>query len=332
MPAQPSSSPPATSAPAAAPTNALRPRGPETIAQQTPDKPVATIAGKTVTAKQAADLLKPLNPQDRKRFENNLAGLVQQIYTQTQLADQASSMKLDTQSPWKEQLDISRANILTQAYLAKMSETGGTQDSKAYYDAHPADFDQFKLSGILVAFNPPGTPASSTTIGRTESQALEKANDLEKKIKTGGDFSAMARTDSDNQASSVRGGDLGTFLMGNQQVPADIKRTVSSLQTGQVSEPVRVQNGFYIFKVDNRIHLPFEQVQNDIAQQLKNEKAQEILKRELDKYKVNVLDPDFFNSAAATPSLRVPSLQRPASGSGAGTTNAPAPPPPGSPK
>lgn len=300
-------------------------RGPEAVAQQTPDKPVATIAGKALTAKQAADLLKPLRPEDRKRFENNLAGLVQQIYTQTQLADQATGMKLDTQSPWKEQLDIARANILTQAYLAKMSETGGTQDPKAYYDAHVADFDQLKLSGILVAFNPPGTPAASATIQRTEPQALEKANELEKKIKAGGDFSALARTDSDNQSSSVRGGDLGTFVMGNQQVPADVKRAVANMQTGQVSEPVRVQNGFYIFKVDNRTKLPYEQVQGEIAQQLKNEKAQEILKRELDKYKVDVQDPDFFNTAAAVPSLRVPSLQRPAS-------NAPTTPPPGQPK
>lgn len=306
-------------------SSSLRARGPEAVAQQTPDKPVATIAGKALTAKQAADLLKPLRPEDRKRFENNLAGLVQQIYTQTQLADQATGMKLDTQSPWKEQLDIARANILTQAYLAKMSETGGTQDPKAYYDAHVADFDQLKLSGILVAFNPPGTPAASATIQRTEPQALEKANELEKKIKAGGDFSALARTDSDNQSSSVRGGDLGTFVMGNQQVPADVKRAVANMQTGQVSEPVRVQNGFYIFKVDNRTKLPYEQVQGEIAQQLKNEKAQEILKRELDKYKVDVQDPDFFNTAAAVPSLRVPSLQRPAS-------NAPTTPPPGQPK
>ena len=331
-PPAPSTAPaqaPAQTAPANAPppppsASGLRSRGPEAIAAQTPDKVVATIGGKPITAKQAADLLKPLRPEDRKRFESDVPKLVQQIYLETQLADKATEMKLDTQTPWKEQLDISRANILTQAYLSKMSAQAPGQDPKAYYDAHLADYDQIKLSGILIGFSPPGTPASSPGVHRTDAQAQEKANDLSKKIKSGGDFSALARTDSDNQQSSARGGELGTVTLADQQLPADVKQVVSTMQTGQVSEPVRVNNGFYIFKVDNRSKLPFEQVRTSIVQKLQNEKAQDILKSELEKYKVDVQDPEFFNTST-TPSLRVPSLQRPSS-------NGSSAPPPGQPK
>ena len=282
------------------------------MAQQDPNRVVATIAGKPLTAKQALELLKPLPPQDRKRFEANLQGLLQQLYMETQIADEATKMNLDQQSPWKEQLTLARANILTQAYIDKMAKGSGSTppDPKQYYDAHAADFDQVKISGILVAFSPPGTPASNASTSRTEAQALEKATDLEKKIKTGADLATLARADSDNQQSAARGGELGTFLVGDPGIPSDIKAAVAKLQPGQVSEPVRVTGGLYIIKLDSRSKVPFEQVRASITQRLQNEKSQTILNQERDKYKVQVQDPDFFNASNA-PAPNIPSLQRP---------------------
>ncbi len=281
------------------------------MAQQDPNRVVATIGGKPVTAKQALEMLKPLRPEDRKRFESNLSGLLQQIYMENQIAGEAAKMNLDQQSPWKEQLELTRVNILTQAYIAKMSSgASGTEDPKSYYDAHLADFDQLKLSGILVAFNPPGTPSSGTAIQRTDAQALEKANDLEKKIKAGGDFSALARTDSDHQ-SSTRGGDLGTVVMADQNLTPDIKNALAKLQAGQVAEPVKIPGGYYIFKLESRSKIPFEQARAGITQKLQNDKSQAVIKQELDKYKVQVQDPDFFNASGA-PAPNIPSLQRPA--------------------
>lgn len=298
----------------ASPAGQLKVRGPEAVAQQDPNRVVATIGGKPVTAKQAVELLKPLRPEDRRRFESNLAGLLQQIYMENELAGEAAKMNLDQQSPWKEQLQITRVNILTQAYIAKMSSNanGTADDPRKYYDDHAADFEQLKLSGILVAFNPPGTPSSGTAVQRTEAQALEKANDLEKKIKAGGDFSALARTDSDHQQSSTRGGDLGTVVLADQNLTPDIKNAISKLQDGQVSEPVKVPGGYYIFKLINRSKIPFEQARAGIVQKMQNEKSQAVIKQELDKYKVQVQDQDFF-SASAPPAANIPSLQRPAS-------------------
>lgn len=284
------------------------------MAQQDPNRVVATVGGKPLTAKQAVEMLKPLRPEDRKRFETNLPALLQQLYMENELAGEATKMNLDQQSPWKEQLQITRVNILTQAYIAKMSgSASGADDPRKYYDDHQADFEQLKLSGILVAFNPPGTPAASsgTTVQRTEAQALEKANDLEKKIKAGGDFSALARTDSDHQ-SSTRGGDLGTVVLADANLTPDIKNALSKLQDGQVSEPVRVPGGYYILKLVSRTKIPFEQARSNIVQKSQNEKSQAIIKQELDKYKVQVQDQDFFGTpgASGTP---IPSLQRPPS-------------------
>ena len=240
-PAPPSTGQAAGAASSAVIANGLTPRGPEAIAQQDPNRVVATVGGKPLTARQAADLLKAVQPEDRKRYENKLADLVRQIYMEDATADEAVRMKLDQQSPWKEQLQISRANILTQAYLTQQaSASGAGADPKAYYDAHPADFEQVKLSGILVTFNPPGTPANAAGVQRTEADALAKATELEKKIKAGGDFSALARTDSDNQQTSARGGEIATFTMDSPNVPQNVKDLISKMQPGQVAEPFRI--------------------------------------------------------------------------------------------
>ena len=278
----------------------LRVRGPEAVAQQDPNRVVATIGGKQVTARQASDMLKALPAADRKKLEANLPAVLQQLYMTEQIAGEAAKMGLDQQEPWKNQLQLNRDNILTQAYLTKPSASL-SQEAKTYYDGHVADFDQIKLSGILVAFSPPGTPAGGAGNPRTEAQAQEKVNDLEKKIKAGGDFSALARTDSDSQQSSTRGGDLGSFVMADPNLPPDIKTPVSKLQSGQVSEPVRIPGGFWIFKVNSRSKLPFDQVRPSIVQ-----------KMEQDKYKIQVQDQDFFN-ASTGPSI--PSLQRPGASS-----------------
>lgn len=330
-PAQTTGSAPSSGATGASSTG-LKVRGPEAVAQQDPNRIVATIGGKQITAKEALDLLKPLGPQERKRFESNLSGLVQQIYMEDQLAEEASKLSLDQQSPWKEQLRMARANILTQAYLTKVanSSTGAAQDPKQYYDAHPNDFDQFKLSGIFVAFSPPGTPASGAT-NRTEQAARDKADDLEKKLAAGGDFSQLARTESDNPQLAAKGGELGTFTSGDQGVPPDIKSAILKLQTGQISEPVRMPNGFFILKVVSRTKEPFEEARAGITQRLQNEKNQAAVKQELDKYKIEVKDPDFFNASNAAP-RNIPSLQRPggtavpASPSSTGSTAPPRPP------
>lgn len=301
--------PPPSLAPASSGASSLTPRGPEAVAAQDPSRVVATIGGKDVTAKQALEILQAVPPDERKRNESRLADVVRQVYMEDATAEEAARMKLDQQSPWKEQLRLTRDNILTQAYITRMASSGtAAPDPKAYYDAHPQEFDQIKLSGILVAFNPPGTPSNGSGIQRTDAAALEKANDLAKKIKAGGDFSALARTDSDNQQSSVRGGDLGSFTMDNPQIPQTIKDAVAKLQPQQVSEPVRIPGGYYLLRLDSRTHLTFEQARDGINQKQQQEKSQALLKQQLDKYNIQVKDAEFF--AGSGP--RIPSLQRPA--------------------
>jgi peptidyl-prolyl cis-trans isomerase C len=320
-----------TSSPASTPqapssTNQLKIRGPEAVAQQDPNRVVATINGKQITAKEAAGMLKAIPPDQLARLQTNLPTVIQQIYMFHELGDQAAKMNLDQQSPVKERIQLSRDQILTQAYLDKVGSTSSSApvaDPQQYYNSHKEEFDQSKLSGIFVAFSPPGTPASSAATTRTEQQARDKADDLEKKLKAGGDFATLARTESDNQQAAARGGDLGTHSLADPQLPPDLKTALQKLQSGQVSDPIRIPNAFLIVKVDSRKQLTFDEAKPEIIQKLQTERSQAAVKQELDKYKIQVQDPDFFNSSGAS---HIPSLQRPSNTTSPASPHTGAPP------
>ncbi len=290
-----------------------------------PNRVVATINGQKITAKQANDLLKLYTPEQRKQIDASFAKNFEKIYMQQQLADAAQKLNLEQQAPWKDQLELSRRGILAQAYVAHLAEAAGkepAEDPQKYYDAHKAEFETAKLSGIFVGFNPPGTPANSgTPNARTEEAAKEKANDIEKKLAAGGDFAALARAESEHQTAS-KGGDLGSVPINDPQVqiPAEIKAAVAKLEPGKVSEPVRINGAFLIIKLDSRETVTYEKAKAGIEQKLKAERSNGVVKKETDKYAIHIEDQDFFNNSGGTATAanpKIPSLQR--------TTPAPAP-------
>ncbi len=305
-----------TAPPPPPPPAALKARGPDAVAAQDPNRVVATINGQKVTAKQVDDMLKAFPPEQRKQIDANLTKAVEQIYMQEQLADAAEKLKLEQQSPWKEQLELNRRGILARAYVAHLSDAAGkdsAEDPKTYYDTHKAEFDSVKLSGIFLPFNAPGTPAAnSAPNAMTEEQAHDKANDVEKKLAAGGDFAALARSESVHQ-TAAKGGDLGTIPINDPQVgiPAEIKTAVAKLQPGQVSEPVRIPGAFLIVKLESRETVTFEKAKAGIEQKLQTERSQSVIKKETEKYTIHVEDQDFFETATAA-GPKIPSLQRPA--------------------
>ena len=299
-------------------TPAAKPAATAPSASQDPNRVVATINGQKITAKQVEEMLKPFPPDQRKQIDANLNKAVEQIYMNQQLAEAAEKLNLERQSPWKEQIELNRRGILARAYVSHLSDEAAKEtpeDPQKYYDAHKAEFEFAKLSGIFVGFNAPGTPASNAANARTEEAAHEKVNELEKKLAAGGDFSALARAESEHQSAS-KGGDLGNIPINDPQVqiPADIKTAVAKLQPGQVSEPVKIPGAYLIVKLDARELTPFDKAKSGIEQKLQTERSTNVVKKETEKYALHVEDQAFFsNGGAATASApKIPSLQRPA--------------------
>jgi len=82
--------------------------------KQSPDKPVATIDGKQLSARQAWGMLSKVAPPTRRDFESKgqLSNLLQRVYTQNRIAEEAIQLHLDRQQPWLGQLQRAHMVII----------------------------------------------------------------------------------------------------------------------------------------------------------------------------------------------------------------------------
>jgi peptidyl-prolyl cis-trans isomerase SurA len=94
-------------------------------------------------------------------------------------------------------------------------------------------------------------------------------------IATTENFDELARRESDDRGSSMRGGDLGWFGKG-MMVP-EFEQAAFSLAPGEISKPIRTAYGWHIiYKEDERPTLPYDSLRTQIQRQvMRDERAGE---------------------------------------------------------
>jgi peptidyl-prolyl cis-trans isomerase D len=80
-----------------------------------------------------------------------------------------------------------------------------------------------------------------------DAQALAKIQDIEKKIKAGEDFGALAKQFSQDEGSAIANGDLG-FVNKGAFVP-EFEKNMYALKVNEVSQPVKTQFGYHLIKL-----------------------------------------------------------------------------------
>jgi peptidyl-prolyl cis-trans isomerase SurA len=167
-----------------------------------------------------------------------------------------------------------RNQIITQEVMRqevgrRVSITPG--EVQRYFEEHKQDYVQpenVRLSEILIST---GTPAPTPEGGVQDdpakvAAAKAKADDLEAKLKAGGDFSQLARSSSDGP-TAAQGGDLGQFRRG--ALAKVLEDATFSLKSGEFTEPIRTKQGYVILKVVQ--HVPggvpqYKDVEQDVEQ------------------------------------------------------------------
>src|SRR5262249_44482717 len=93
--------------------------------------------------------------------------------------------------------------------------------------------------------------------------------DLSGRGKKGEKFPEMAQSNSDNPNTAQQGGDMGSFEKG--LLRPEIETVLWSQPRGFVSDPIRMPNGFEIFKVDEDQKeglAPFEEVESEVTERV----------------------------------------------------------------
>jgi peptidyl-prolyl cis-trans isomerase SurA len=117
----------------------------------------------------------------------------------------------------------------------------------------------------------------------SDQDARRRLLQLRERIVNGDDFDTLARANSDDKASAIKGGDLGWTNPGDM-LP-DFEAAMDMLQAGEVSEPFRTEFGWHIVQVmERREYDATDETRRDRAlQAVREEKAEEALEAYLRK-------------------------------------------------
>lgn len=103
----------------------------------------------------------------------------------------------------------------------------------------------------------------------TEEQAREKAEQLKTRIENGDDFGLLAKGNSDDPGSAIKGGDLGWTTPGSL-VP-EFQKVMDNMEPGKVSKVFKSDYGWHILEVLERRNF-------DNSESLKRGKARAIIR------------------------------------------------------
>ena len=144
----------------------------------------------------------------------------------------ATAVRNDPGSTVIEKRDDMRRQKLITDFAGEVPEATDDQ-IKTYYDQHPSDFksgEELRVRQILV-----------------HDEAL--SNDIRQKLKQGAAFEALS-TQYSSAPNAKKGGDIGYVSRG--ELPKMFEDVIFALQPGGVSDVIRTDSSFHIFKVDER--------------------------------------------------------------------------------
>ena len=202
--------------------------------------------------------------------------------------------KLDQQSPTREALAYNRTQIMSQAQLDHVLQSIEVQPSEIvkYYDINKDKYKQVHVRTIYIAFG-----------GKklTEDAARAKAAKLAGQARGGADFTMLVKENSDDETSRAKDGDFAT-LRPADNIPDAVRTAVFALkQKGDVSDPVRQPNGYYVFLADDIKLTPLSQVRDQIFTEIKQQHFSEWLQKSNKETKVEFLSPAFLGTVLSAP-------------------------------
>jgi peptidyl-prolyl cis-trans isomerase C len=266
-----------------------------------PNKVILTIGDEKITAAQYDQMVNALPAQYQKAARGpQKRQIAEQMALIKVLSKEAEKRGLDKQAVVIQQLVFNRENILAGALNTEMMNSVKIDDAalKAYYDTHKADFESVKARHILIRFKGSAVPLRPGTKELSDEEALAKAQDIRKQLLAGGDFIALAKSESDDTGSGANGGDLGSFKHG--QMVGAFETAAFALPVGQMSEPVKTQFGYHIIKVEEKQSKSMDDAKAEISEKLRPEAATKEV-NDLRKKASVTFDDGYFGPATPTP-------------------------------
>jgi hypothetical protein len=253
----------------------------------TPETVVAKIDGKDLTMGELRRMLESYPPVFMQDFQRDPQHAIQSIFLIRYAASEGEKLKLAEESPWKEQLEIARMNVVAAAMYnhERNSFSVSIDDMNGFYERNQARYEQAAIKIIKIAFKP-GTAgptpkksveelakeafeAAHAGTDRSEADARKLAAEVVNKLRGGADFAQMVAQYSDDAESKASGGDFGT-VKPTSAYADDFKKAVLALKPGQFSDPIASGPALYIALVETKSVQPMDEVRVQIIDEIKD--------------------------------------------------------------
>ena len=195
---------------------------------------------------------------------------------------QARKMTLDD---LKSQLrrDLSIQKLINKEITSKITITDA--DVANFYNTNKPAFNlaepQIHMAQILVTPGPdPNVRNLKNSKAQNEADARQKIGSIAEQLKRGTDFSMLAQNYSEDPNTAANGGDLGFVAESSlEKANPELRKMVTSLQPGGISQIIHTQEGYRILKVISKEpagqrELNDPRVQQSIRDTLLNRKDQ----------------------------------------------------------
>ena len=268
----------------------------------TPETVVATIDGQPVTAGELMTVLQNRPPEAQKNVGDGKA-LIEELGFVRKLAALGEKAHLDQQEPWKKRLELQRQYTMATAELqtALDSIIVSADDQKKFYEANKDRYTQAKIKLLYVSFHDNAAPPSSPTAKKilSESEAKAKIEKLLAQVRGGADFVKLVKENSEDP-SKANDGNYGTPIRRSEKLlPEAGMKAIFSLKPGEVTDPVRTPSGYYLFRLEELIAQPYQEVANDIFIEIRQGLFQKWQEETQKSVKVKIENPEFFTKISS---------------------------------
>ncbi len=237
------------------------------------EKVLAVVAGHEITEGELNTLISNYPPEQQVYMANPQAReqMLEQLIAFYLFAKMAEEEKIQETEEYKTTIEKMKVELASHMAATKTIEgvTVDEAEEKAFYEENKAQFVQ-------------GAKVSAKHI-LVDSEEL--ANKVAEEIAAGKSFEDAAKEYS-TCPSKDRGGDLGFFSKG-QMVP-EFEKAAFEGEMNKVLGPVQTQFGYHLILVEDKqeaAEIPFEQVQEQIHQQLMQNKQREAYEKKVTELK-----------------------------------------------
>lgn len=145
------------------------------------------------------------------------------------------------------------------------------EDLRAEYEKVPADKKQAGVQGQQIVLRVPKPEQEQQVLAKANEIVAQARKDNGKISKEA--FAEIAKGQSEDAKTAANGGEIPGLIRENAQNPTDPYQRLLSMQPGEVTEPIKYQDRYFILRRGEAVPKTFEDAKKELEVSLRNRRA-----------------------------------------------------------